>query len=96
MLDHSGVLSEISPLPIFNVDPQYTGMDATAKCNIETRGGMGEFYSKTESMGLQVFYHAYNEIPDLIVKFAQLFGFPDFSKKKIILFILFSGWSVLI
>ena len=33
----------LSPLPIFNVDPQRTGTDPTMKSNIETWGGKGEF-----------------------------------------------------
>ena len=41
------IYHRFSPLPIFNVDPHYTGMDATVERNIETRGGKGEFYFKT-------------------------------------------------
>ena len=44
-------LSEISLLPIFNVDPHYTVGDAIVEHNIETRGGKGEFHSQTKSLG---------------------------------------------
>ena len=42
-----GIYQRFSPFPIFNVDPHYTGMDATVEHNIETRGGKGEFYFET-------------------------------------------------
>ena len=40
-------LSVISHLPIFNVNPHFTGTDATVERNNETRGGKGELYSET-------------------------------------------------
>ena len=46
------IYQRFSPFPIFNVDTDYTGTDATVESNIETRGEKGGFYFKTKRMGL--------------------------------------------
>ena len=43
------IYQRLTPLPIFNADSSYSGMDATVEHNIDTRGWKGKFCSETKS-----------------------------------------------